>query len=104
MKPEIFLDEMNERGDLRWLQRLRVNPLEHVQHIFGSQKRQMMPALQPDINPVRNSESLAQRSQLRSRSQSQRHEMLDDLRVEGVSSNAHAGVAHDVAGDSPVST
>src|SRR5437868_1848414 len=102
MKPEIFLDEVNEGPNLLRLKRLRVNALQHVQHVLGSQKRKMMPALQPDINPVWHGEVLPQRAQLRSCSKRRRHQMLDDLRIESISGNSHARVPHDVTRDSAV--
>src|SRR6266536_3247537 len=57
----------------------------------------MVPTLQLDVNPVRHRQNLAQGTQLRSRSQRWRHEMPDDLRVKGISREAHPGVPDDTS-------
>ena len=59
-----------------------------------------MPALQLYIDPAGDGENFIQRAQLRSGSEGWRHEVPDNFCVEGVSRNAHAGVANDVARDS----
>src|ERR1035441_7246116 len=84
VESQILFYEVNERPDFLWLKRLRVNAPEHVQDVFGSQKREMMPAFEPYINPAWNGQNLVQRTQLRSRLQGWRHEMPDNLRLEGL--------------------
>src|ERR1700722_2904621 len=57
----------------------------------------MVPALELDVNPVRNGQNLAQRTQLRSGSESWWDEVPDDLRIEGVPCYADSRVTHDAA-------
>src|SRR5260370_15119622 len=63
----------------------------------------MVPTLQLYINPTWNRQDLAQRAELRSRSQSWRHQMPDDSRIEGVSRYAESGITDNAARGSAVS-
>src|SRR5580658_487327 len=57
----------------------------------------MVPTLQLYVNPIWNRQDLAQGTQLRSCSKSWRHEVPDDLRVEGISRDAHSRITDDAA-------
>src|ERR1700733_16304333 len=54
----------------------------------------MVPTLEPYVNPVWNRQDLAQRTQLRPRSEGRRHKVSDNLRIEGVPRYAYSSVTN----------